>query len=78
MKTFVNIINFITIRLFNMAIFSQFTKEILNKNNNFIKHTVSYCGYYKNYDPNEDWRFSKNHYRKNVKFIKLHFIKFMT
>lgn len=60
-----------------MAIFSQFTKELLDKNNNFIKHTYSYCGYHKNYDPNDDWRFSENHYRRNVNYIKLHFSKYL-
>jgi len=76
MKKLVNIINFITIRLFNMTIFSQFTKKILDKDHNWIKITTSYCGYYKNHNIN-DWRFNENQYRKNIKFIKLHFSKFL-
>ncbi len=59
-----------------MAIFTQFTKEILDKDHNWIKIITSYCGYYKNYNLN-DWRFSENNSRKNVKYIKLHFSKFL-
>ena len=77
MHKLIQIINFILIRTINYAIFSEFTVDYLNeKNNNFVKHTIYYCGYHKNYN-NTDWRFSVNSKRKNIKYIKLilkHFI----
>lgn len=69
-------INYITIRTINMAIFSQFEKEYLNKNSIWVKQTSCYCGYLKNFDIN-DWRFINNESRKNTKYIKIKFMKFI-
>ena len=41
-----------------------------------IKHTINYCGYHKHFNIN-DWRFSTNNLRRNTKYIKLKFIKFL-
>lgn len=68
--------NYITIRTINMAIFSQFEKEYINKNGIWNKQISYYCGYHKNFDTN-DWRFINNELRKNTKYIKLVFIKFL-
>ena len=68
--------NYITIRTINKAIFSEFEIEYINDNKVWIKHTINYCGYYKHFDTN-DWRFSNNNLRRNTKYIKLKFIKFL-
>jgi len=70
------IINYITIRLFNKAFFSNFVMDYKDDKNNFIKTHTKYCGYHKNYN-NEDWRFSENSQRKNIIFINLSFNKFL-
>ena len=76
MQQLVSILNFITIRLFNYAIFSNFQKEVINDKGNFITIHTKYCGYHKNYN-NEDWRFNENSQRKNIIFINLSFNKFL-
>ena len=77
MKTIVKILNYILIRLFNYAIFTKFSKEILNeKKNKFETIEAYYCGYWKNYKL-DDWRFSENQNRKNVKYIKIQLLKFI-
>ena len=68
--------NYITIRTINKAIFSEFEIEYINNNKVWIKHTINYCGYHKHFDTN-DWRFSNNNLRRNTKYIKLKFIKFL-
>ena len=77
MKITIKIINYILIRLFNRAIFSEFSIEYKDeKSKLFKKHIINYCGYHKNYDLN-DWRFSENESRKNVKYQKLKLTKFI-
>ena len=76
MQQLISVLNFITIRLFNYAIFSNFEKQIVNDKGNFITINIKYCGYYKNYN-NEDWRFNENSQRKNIIFINLSFDKFL-
>lgn len=77
MKKLIYIINFITIRLFNKAFFSIFNIDYKQeKSKKFTTHIIKYCGYYKNYNKN-DWRFSENNQRKNIKYIKLSFEKFI-
>lgn len=68
--------NYITIRIINRAFFSEFEAEYLNDNKIWVKLNTYYCGYHKNFNKN-DWRFSKTPLRKNVKYIKLKFIKFI-
>jgi hypothetical protein len=68
--------NYITIKTINKAIFSEFEAEYLNDNKVWIKLNSYYCGYHKHYSI-DDWRFSTNHLRKNVKYVKLKFIKFI-
>ena len=68
--------NYITIRTINKAIFSEFEIEYINNNKVWIKHTINYCGYHKHFNIN-DWRFSINNLRRNTKYIKLKFIKFL-
>ena len=68
--------NYITIRTINKAIFSEFEIEYINNNKVWIKHTINYCGYHKHFNIN-DWRFSTNNLRRNTKYIKLKFIKFL-
>ena len=70
MEKFIKNINFILIRLFNIAIFSKFSKDILNEKSKKFENKIYYiCGYYKHYDIN-DWRFSENNQRKNIKYHK--------
>ena len=68
--------NYITIRTINKAIFSEFEIEYINNNKVWIKHTINYCGYHKHFNIN-DWRFSNNNLRRNTKYLKLKFIKFL-
>jgi len=68
--------NYITIRTINKAIFSEFEIEYINDNKIWIKHNINYCGYHKHFNIN-DWRFKDNNLRKNTKYIKLKFIKFI-
>ena len=77
MNTIINIINYILIRLFNLAIFSEFSLEYKDeKSKLFKKHIIYYCGYHKNYNIN-DWRFNENESRKNIKYLKLKLTKFI-
>jgi hypothetical protein len=76
MKKITNFINMILIKLFNKAIFSEFSVDRLNeKTKTFQNQKMYYYSYHKNFDKN-DWRFSTNNKRKNVKYIKLKLLKF--
>jgi hypothetical protein len=68
MKMLVNIINYILFK-FNYGIFSKLSCSYLRKKV-WESELINYCGYHKNFKI-DDWRFSENKYRKNVKYLKL-------